>query len=65
MKLVSPQFLKAYNSAKLVFAKGMGYAETLTEYELKKPHFLMFRTKCIPVANYFAVPRHKNIAKLL
>jgi len=65
LKLVSPEFLKVYDQSKLVFAKGMGYAETLTEYELKKPHFLMFRTKCQPVADYFAVPRHKNIAKLL
>ncbi len=65
MKLVSPEFLKVYDDAKLVFAKGMGYAETLTEYELKKPHFLMFRTKCTPVANYFGVPRHKNVAKLM
>jgi uncharacterized protein with ATP-grasp and redox domains len=65
IKLVSPEFLKVYDQAKLVFAKGMVYAETLTEYELKKPHLLMFRTKCQPVANYFAVPRHKNIAKLL
>ncbi len=65
LKLVSSGFLKVYEQAKLVFAKGMGYAETLTEYELKKPHFLMFRTKCTPVANYFCVPRHKNIAKLM
>jgi uncharacterized protein with ATP-grasp and redox domains len=65
IKLVSPDFLKVYDSAKLVFAKGMGYAETLTEYELKKPHFLMLRTKCTPVANYFCVPRHKNVAKLM
>ncbi len=65
LKLVSPEFMKFYNKAELVFAKGMGYAETLTEYELKKPHFLMFRTKCTPVANYFCAPRHKNIAKLM
>lgn len=65
LKLVSPEFLKVYEQSKLIFAKGMGYAETLTEYELKKPHFLMFRTKCQPVADYFAVPRHKNVAKLL
>lgn len=65
VKLVSPEFLKTYKAAKLVFAKGMGYAETLTEYQLTKPHFLMFRTKCTPVANYFCVPRHKNIAKLM
>ncbi len=64
-KLVSSEFLKVYEAAELVFAKGMGYAETLTEHQLKKPHFLMFRTKCTPVANYFCVARHKNIAKLM
>jgi damage-control phosphatase, subfamily I len=64
-KEVSADFLKVYDAAELVFAKGMGYAETLTEYKLTKPHFLMFRTKCMPVANYFCVPRDKNIAKLL
>jgi uncharacterized protein with ATP-grasp and redox domains len=64
-KEVSPEFLKVYDAAELVFAKGMGYAETLTEYKLTKPHFLLFRTKCNPVANYFCAPRHKNIAKLM
>ena len=64
-KEVSPEFLKVYHDAELVFAKGMGYAETLTEYKLTKPHFLLFRTKCNPVANYFCAPRNKNIAKLM
>ena len=65
IKEVSPEFLKVYDAAELVFAKGMGYAETLTEYKLTKPHFLLFRTKCNPVANYFCAPREKNIAKLM
>jgi uncharacterized protein with ATP-grasp and redox domains len=43
----------------------MGYAETLTEYKLTKPHFLLFRTKCTPVANFFSVGKEKNIAKLM
>ena len=64
-KEVSPEFLQVYDKAELVFAKGMGYAETLTEYKLTKPHFLLFRTKCIPVANYFCPPRKKNTAKLM
>jgi len=64
-KEASAEFLKAYDNAELIFAKGMGYAETLTEYKLTKPHLLMFRTKCVPVANYFCVPRDKNIAKLM
>jgi uncharacterized protein with ATP-grasp and redox domains len=62
---VSAEFLKTYDAAELVFAKGMGYAETLTEYKLTKPHLLLFRTKCAPVANYFCVPRDKNIALLM
>jgi uncharacterized protein with ATP-grasp and redox domains len=65
IKEVSPEFMKVYDSAELIFAKGMGYAETLTEYKLTKPHFLLFRTKCNPVANYFCAPREKNIAKLM
>ena len=64
-KEASADFLKVYDAAELVFAKGMGFAETLTEYKLTKPHLLMFRTKCVPVANYFCVPRDKNIAKLM
>ncbi len=64
-KEVSQEFLKVYEAAELVFAKGMGYAETLTELKLTKPHLLLFRTKCNPVANYFCAARDKNIAKLM
>jgi uncharacterized protein with ATP-grasp and redox domains len=62
---VSKDFLDVYNSVDLVIAKGMGYAETLTEYKLKKPHALLLRTKCNCVANFFAVSREKNVAKLM
>jgi uncharacterized protein with ATP-grasp and redox domains len=64
-KEVPQDFLDVYDSVDLVFAKGMGYAETLTEYKLKRPHLLLFRTKCNPVANYFGVAREKNVAKLM
>jgi uncharacterized protein with ATP-grasp and redox domains len=64
-KELSTEFLKVYDEAELVFAKGMGYAETLTEYKLTMPHFLLFRTKCTPVANFFGVAKQKNIAKLM
>lgn len=61
----SKEFLKIYNSADLVVAKGMAYAETLTEFSLNSPHILLLRTKCNPVANYFHVGRDKNIAKIM
>jgi len=65
LKEVSSAFLDIYNTVDIVFAKGMGYAETLTEYKLKKPHALLFRVKCNPVANFFGVAREKNVAKLM
>lgn len=60
---VSQDFLDVYNSVDIIFAKGMGHAETLTEYKLGKPHVLFLRTKCNPVANFFGVRRGKNVAK--
>lgn len=65
IKEASKEFLSAYENADLIIAKGMGYAETLTECKLKKPHLLLFRTKCDPVANSFGVPKEKNVAKLM
>jgi uncharacterized protein with ATP-grasp and redox domains len=61
----SDEFLKVYNSADFVVAKGMGYAETLTELQLPVPHALLLRTKCSTVANFFNVSTGKNIAKLM
>ncbi|MGB8780431.1 MAG: ARMT1-like domain-containing protein [Candidatus Bathyarchaeia archaeon] len=65
LKEVSAEFISAYDSVDIVFAKGMGYAETLTECKLEKPHFLLFRAKCTPVADFFGVAREKNVAKLM
>ncbi|MGQ9566288.1 MAG: damage-control phosphatase ARMT1 family protein [Candidatus Bathyarchaeales archaeon] len=65
LKESSLEFLQYYNSADLIIAKGMGYAETLTENKLTRPHALLLRTKCNPVARFFGVPREKNVAKIL
>jgi uncharacterized protein with ATP-grasp and redox domains len=61
----SKHFLLRYKTVDLVVAKGMGYAETLTEIKLKTPHALLLRTKCQPVANYFGVSKGKNVVKLM
>ncbi len=62
---VSDEFLSLYNSSDLVVAKGMGYTETITEFDLRSPHALLLRTKCQPVANLFNVSMNKNVAKLM
>lgn len=61
----SKHFLDLYGSADLVVAKGMGHAETVTELDLTRPHALLFRTKCKPVAKFFDTTKDKNVAKLL
>jgi len=61
----SDEFLSFYNSADFVVAKGMGYAETLTELDLESPHALLLRTKCSTVANFFNVSLGRNVAKLM
>lgn len=61
----SKQFQIFYKSADLVIAKGMGYAETLTELNSKTPHALLLRTKCGPVANFFGVAMGRNVAKIV
>jgi hypothetical protein len=61
----SDEFMALYNSTDLVVAKGMGHAETLTEFHLTSPHALLMRTKCSPVANFFNVAKEKNVAKLM
>ena len=61
----SKELIKAYQECDFVIAKGMGYAETITEEKLSKPHAFLLRTKCTPVARYFGVARERNVAKLL
>jgi len=60
----SGEFLTTYRSANLVVAKGMGYAETLTELDLTSPHALL-ATKCKPIAELFNMDVGKNVAKLM
>jgi len=64
-KECSKEFLTLYNSSGMIIAKGMGYVETLTEFNLNTPHALLLRTKCNPVANFLKVKRDKNVAKLM
>lgn len=61
----SEGFLNYYDSADFVVAKGMAYAESITEIKITRPHLLLLRTKCLNVARHFGVEKGKNVAKLL
>jgi len=65
LKECSKRFAALYRSADLVVAKGMGHVETLTETKPLKPHALLLRTKCQPVARFFGTSVGKNVAKLM
>jgi len=56
MSHASDEFIREYNSADLIFAKGMGYYESLSEFPEDDRVFYCFKAKCKPVADSLGVP---------
>ena len=59
----SEEFLKEFESADLIIAKGMGNYESLTEYEdrIGKPIYYILKAKCKPVAENIGVDVGDNV----
>jgi len=62
--LASPQFKSAFRSADLVFAKGMGHYESLSELTAEGRFFHCLKAKCEPVARSIGVPLNSYVAML-
>jgi len=62
--LASAEFKREFHSADLIFAKGMGYYESLTELPAEGRVFHCFRAKCQPVADSLGVPLNSYVAML-
>jgi len=60
----SHEFKQEFQSADLVFAKGMGYWESLTEFPAQGRVFYCLMTKCQPVADSLKVPLNSYAALL-
>jgi uncharacterized protein with ATP-grasp and redox domains len=60
----SAEFKREFSSADLIFAKGMGYYESLSELPAKGRVFYCFRAKCQPVADSLGVPLKSYVAML-
>jgi len=58
------EVLEILENADLIIAKGMGYFETLTEYDLKNKIVHLFRTKCKNVADILNIEIQKNVVLL-
>jgi len=62
--LASPQFRQEFESADLIFAKGMGHYEALSEFPPEGKFFYCLMAKCQPVADSLGVPVNSYIAML-
>ena len=62
--LASDEFKQAFADADFIFAKGMGYYETLGELAPQGRIFFCLKAKCGPVARSLGVPLDSYVAKL-
>jgi uncharacterized protein with ATP-grasp and redox domains len=62
--LASAQFKREFQSADLVFAKGMGHYEALSELPSDARFFCCLKAKCQPVADSLGVPIDSYVAML-
>jgi damage-control phosphatase, subfamily I len=60
--MASPEFIDKFKKADLVFAKGMGYYESLSEFPEDKRIFYCLKAKCQPVADSLRVPLDSFVA---
>ncbi len=62
--LASTQFKQEFESADLIFAKGMGHYEALSELPERGKFFYCLMAKCKPVADSLGVPINSYVAML-
>jgi uncharacterized protein with ATP-grasp and redox domains len=62
--LASTQFKREFESADLIFAKGMGHYEALSELPTEGKFFYCLMAKCKPVADSLGVPINSYVAML-
>ena len=62
--LASSQFKQEFESANLIFAKGMGHYEALSELPPEGKFFYCLMAKCQPVADSLGVPINSYVAML-
>ncbi|MFW6105621.1 MAG: damage-control phosphatase ARMT1 family protein [Chloroflexota bacterium] len=60
----SAQFKQEFESADLIFAKGMGHYEALSEISPEGKFFYCLKAKCQPVADSLGVPVNSYVAML-
>jgi len=64
LPLASPEFRREFQSADLIFAKGMGHYEALSELTAEGRFFHCLKVKCRPVAESIGAPLGSYVAML-
>ncbi|MFO7772717.1 MAG: ARMT1-like domain-containing protein [Dehalococcoidia bacterium] len=62
--LASARFKREFESAGLIFAKGMGHYEALSEFPPEGRFFYCLKAKCKPVADSLEVPINSYVAMI-
>jgi len=62
--LASVEFKREFEAANLIFAKGMGHYEALSELPVNGRFFYCLKAKCQPVADSLGVPLNSYVAML-
>jgi len=62
--LASVEFKREFEAANLIFAKGMGHYEALSELPMSGRFFYCLKAKCQPVADSLRVPLNGYVAML-
>lgn len=62
--LASAEFRREFEVADLIFAKGMGHYEALSELPAEGRFFHCLKAKCLPVAQSIGVPLNSYVAML-
>ncbi|MFX0116309.1 MAG: DUF89 domain-containing protein [Candidatus Hodarchaeota archaeon] len=66
LSIVSSEFRDTFFESNLVVSKGMANLETLSVYDIQQPViYVLYRTKCQPIADFSEVPRHRNVVARL
>ena len=63
LEYATEELRRELSIADVIIAKGMGSFETLTEYRLGKPIFVILKAKCVPVARILGVEQGKLVIK--
>ncbi|MDY6834454.1 MAG: ARMT1-like domain-containing protein [Chloroflexota bacterium] len=64
LALASTEFKQAFSSSDLIFAKGMGFYESLSELPANNRYFHCLMAKCQPVAKSIGVPLDSYVAMM-